>query len=109
MKLAVILLALGGLVGCSQSFYVESDPPGADVWIGGKYKGVTPCSCSVTGPGRFSRPIEVKVKKEGYLPANAFTDWGWTWYLTYEWNQTRYYLKLHKLEAPATAEKPAGP
>jgi hypothetical protein len=105
MKLAAIALSLLCGVGCfTQQFHVETDPPGAEVWIGGKYKGTTPLDCKVTAPNAFSRPLEVKAKKDGYLPKVAFTDWSVN-PLSRQWNQTDYYLKLDKLEPPP-APKP---
>lgn len=107
MKLAALALVILASVGCSQAFYVETDPPGAEVWIGGKYKGTTPLTCKVTGPNAFSGPLEVMAKKEGYLGANAFTDWHMTWTTSRVWTRTNYFLKLSKFEpAPSASAKP---
>ena len=110
MKLAGVALILLCAVGCKQAFHIESDPSGAEVYIGGKYKGTTPLDCRITGPGQLSRPLEILVKKDGYLPAQAFTDWHYTWYTATFWNQTSFYLKLSKLEpepAPDPRSKPS--
>lgn len=98
LRALAVLAPLALVVGCTQRFYVETDPPGADVYIGGTLKGKSPLACKVTGPNAFSGTLEVMARMPGYFPAQSSTGWGMTWYLTREWSQTRHYLKLHKTE-----------
>lgn len=104
MKLALIAVALCASVGCS-TIHVESDPSGAEVWVGSKMKGTTPCSFKLSD-AHYANVLEVEVRKEGYLPSNTPISRYLTWYLAYSWAPTKVYAKLHKLEA-AAPEKPS--
>ncbi|MBI5366881.1 MAG: PEGA domain-containing protein [Planctomycetes bacterium] len=59
----VALLACAGLSGCvDRKIEVESDPPGADVWVDGKHLGKTPIAIPFTYYGGR----DLRLEKEGY-------------------------------------------
>lgn len=60
------VLLLATLVGsaCAHTARVESDPPGAEVFVDGEKVGVTPVD--IEDPPGWSRRYEVTIKKDGY-------------------------------------------
>lgn len=99
MKLMLASLIAVYCVGCT-TIHVESDPPGAEVWLDGKLKGTTPCDLKVSD-GAFTNQRDVVVKKDGYFPTSSPITRYMTWYLSYAWGPKTIYAKLHKLEAAA--------
>jgi hypothetical protein len=53
--------------GSSESFVVETDPPGAEVELSNGLRGKTPASFKV----KRSDDLYVRIKKEGYEPIDA--------------------------------------
>jgi hypothetical protein len=67
-RIATILmpsLALLALTGCvERRISIETDPPGAIVWVNDREAGRTPVSVSFTHEGTY----DLRIEKEGYEP-----------------------------------------
>lgn len=70
--LAAVLVASGGCAsrhyGSEQRVFVRSEPPGAAVWVGDRYAGVTPVEVTLAGGPRAPR---LRLRKEGYEPEDV--------------------------------------
>lgn len=62
--LPLVALAAGLLAGCStqRTLVLDSDPPGARVWVNGEDKGVAPVAVPFVHYGTF----DVRLEKKGY-------------------------------------------
>lgn len=70
MKSAALLLSVAVLfASCSSTTLIQSEPSGANVYMNGEYKGVTPYSYSDTKI--VGSTTEVRLEKEGYEPLNT--------------------------------------
>lgn len=70
--LAAVLVASGGCAsrhyGSEQRVFVRSEPPGATVYVGDRYAGVTPVEVTLAGGPRAPR---LRLRKEGYEPEDV--------------------------------------
>jgi hypothetical protein len=51
-------------LACAHTARVESDPPGAEVYVNGEKVGVTPVA--IEDPAGWSKEYELSIRKEGY-------------------------------------------
>lgn len=111
MKKLFACAVLFALVGCKTSVYIETDPPGAEVYQGEKLLGVTPCTVKTGAATGLTPDRELLIKKAGYLPHVARLERYMTFYLVYKWSPTQFYIKLNKLEPPPppVSAPPAAP
>lgn len=53
------------VVGCTHPMSINSEPPGAKVWVDGNFQGVTPLTYQAKRKA-FGGGMVIKVEKEGY-------------------------------------------
>lgn len=66
-------MAAPTLVGCQHSVQLNSNPPGADVYVEGQYAGKTPCAFREKG-GFFGKKYTVRAEKAGYKSVQQVVD-----------------------------------
>jgi hypothetical protein len=75
VALAIVALASGPAACVERTVSIESEPPGATVWVNDREVGVTPCEFSFTHYGTF----DVRVVLDGHEPlvtgAEATAPW----------------------------------
>jgi hypothetical protein len=62
--------SLGAILGCYQSAYLLTDPPGAKVYVNGELLGVSPVELTIDdGPGvTFPTRLHARFERAGYEP-----------------------------------------
>ena len=62
---AILLLLLLLAAGCAERAWIRSAPPGANVYVNGRFIGITPVVYSVHRP-EFNRPLRYRLECDGY-------------------------------------------
>lgn len=68
-KIIILMVVFFFLVGCASTTVINSDPPGAGLYLAGQYKGVTPYTYTDMSPaGTWTVAI---LKLDGYKDFNS--------------------------------------
>lgn len=79
-RAACLALALQ-LGGCTTLSTFSTDPPGAKLYVNGRYLGQTPAQ--ITAPRTFGRRYHVQVMKDGYQAQDFYVDSRLSWPMGY--------------------------